>query len=416
MEGYMSKIDYTFLPQVKKMYLKELHERYSKVKEYLEVATYRNVTLTPLGQVVGASEMPQQDDIIIEDLDYCTKITEADGEAVDERIVLCGYFRASQWGHFITNFIARLWVAVTNLDDTIDRYVFFSGEEDCKLDGNFLEFFSLLDIADKIVITNHPVSYAEVIVPELSFAIEGYIALPYMRMLEKVRLNALDREKNNKAAHPEKIFFTRSYLRKSRNDVGLDILDRFMRMNGYEVIAPEKLTLTKMINVMAAAKEIAMISGSGCHNSIFAGKGKDIVIFERTSVINTFQPMLEAVLGHNVTYVEASYSLLPVSYGFGPFLYAMTPGIQAFATARGYSLPSVSHRTVISNMRRYLRLQESYYRYRWWPDDFSSDQLQVFNEGMRMARSEFAPLTGTSLIYVSPMRRLLRKIKGWLLK
>ena len=77
-------------------------------------------------------------------------------------------------------------------------------------------------------------------------------------------------EVENKFGCIEKVYFTRSKFRGAKSrEVGLQIIDEVFKNGGYNIIAPEKLTLAEQVLIWNNAKRIACINGTIPLNVIF---------------------------------------------------------------------------------------------------------------------------------------------------
>jgi hypothetical protein len=68
---------------------------------------------------------------------------------------------------------------------------------------------------------------------------------------------------------------------------------------------------------------VAALSGTLCHNILFAGADTELLILNKTHIINTHQVLINQLVGVPVTYVDVykePFKHFPVSYGGGPFL------------------------------------------------------------------------------------------------
>ena len=64
----------------------------------------------------------------------------------------------------------------------------------------------------------------------------------------------------------KKIYFTRTQF--SKKDVGEWEIERGFKMNGYTVLAPEKLSLAEQAFYIHHADSIVSLAGTICHNYI----------------------------------------------------------------------------------------------------------------------------------------------------
>ena len=102
----------------------------------------------------------------------------------------------------------------------------------------------------------------------------------YLRLYDTVVEDILSKhnlgEVKKKFGNIEKVYFTRSKFRGAKSrEVGLQIIDEVMKNGGYNIIAPEKLTLAEQVLIWNSAKRIACINGTIPLNVIFHIKNRN---------------------------------------------------------------------------------------------------------------------------------------------
>ena len=129
------------------------------------------------------------------------------------------------------------------------------------------------------------------------------------------------------------------HLKKAKEkEIGEKEIEKFFNNNGYYSISPEQLSLTEQIQFFRDSKEIVCISGTLPHNIMFADKGKNIIIINKTYKLNKHQEIINQAKNANVTYLDLHISLFPVAYGKGPFIMTINKNLQRFAQDRTYDL------------------------------------------------------------------------------
>ena len=188
-------------------------------------------------------------------------------------------------------------------------------------------------------IINEPVKYQEVLVPELGYSRKYYYHDKYKQVFDCIAYNANKNfDKNEKM--PRKVFLSRSQFAKAKQaEIGLDYLDHYFSQNGYTILYPEKLSLTKLIHYLYNAEICASASGTVPHNLLFAQKGKKTIIVERQTTVNEIQANLDIICGLNVTYIDGHYSIYPVSAGYGPYIFGYTSCFEKFTEDLGNTVP-----------------------------------------------------------------------------
>lgn len=377
-----------YLPPLKADFMERCHQSLEKRSMRnsdgsLKAMILTDATLTPLGCVPGVSESTDPS-IIIDDCDFCTGISGSDRDIIDETVVYCGYL-FSKWGHFLCNTPQRLWY--TLLADNYDGLLFFmSDDSGGTLTGNYREFFELLGITDKIRIHRRAATYSKIIVPAPGAFFNEYYSDEFMTLINRVKESAL-RKFDYSDIRCEPIFLTRSSLStSSRNEPGIEMLDNLLAANGYNVINPEKISLSQLIALMANAPRIASIAGSTAHNMLFANPGQECYVFERSPFINYGQPLITKATGCHTTYIEASLAPATVAYGLGPFLYYPTRWLTDFAHDQNmkfdfepYSSPGVVKR----NLRRFFKTREYLYGRKQVFEPWLDPQARLYAEAAR---------------------------------
>lgn len=411
MENNKCILNTDFLPPLKGLRLKQ---QYASIEcrplkdDGYKIRSLKNVTLSPRGFIANASENPMPERII-EDCDLCTDITEATEVKSHERVMYCGYFQ-SKWGHFLLNSISRLWYML--FDSRFDKYLFFTTDDGPdSITGNYLEFFELLGIADRVELHKGPVTCQEVVIPELGLSFPFTYSAEYIDLIKVVKKAAIAKTKGETATKGNPIFLTRSNLPKSsRYEIGINMLDDFFASNGFSIISPEKLTLSQLITSIESAPIVASVAGSTAHNLIFGNATQQSYIMERTPYFNFGQPLISKAIGSETTYIETCLSPSTAAYGLGPFMYYPTEWFKQFSVKK--SMPFdfsdyISEKVVNNNLRKYFRACESNYGRKQIFEGWLDNQAEIYARSARYTTEVLSPLL---------MPTLWQKIKGRLLK
>ena len=318
----------------------------------------------------------------------------------DEKVVYCGYL-VPHWGHFLIEAVSRLWYFLQN-DSTIDRYVFFIEENKKReIQGNYKEFFELLGVWNRIDIINQPTQYREVIVPELGYKRRAYYSDAYLKIFDQI---AESIQKGEDWVPADKIYMSRSQLNDvDKREFGLDMLDDYFRRNGYEVIFPEKMSLSQMIFLLRNAKTVAAISGSLPHNLLFAQNEKPLIIVERNVLNNEIQVDVDHMKELDVIYIDANLPVYSINIGYGPFIMYYTDEMRRFTEDNNYVEPDQKYqeeRLVKKYFSKYLKAYKKAYRYQWFLEDWSERYIDYIREGYKDGYKILAPyLTGMKPVF-----------------
>ena len=287
----------------------------------------------------------------------------------DKKVVYCGYF-VFHWGHFLVDVVSRLWYFLQN-DPSVDRYVFILPEgSQADIRGNYKEFFTLLNIWDRLEFINTPTTYREVIVPEPGFQRKQYYSPLYIDVFDAVAENI---QVDPSWIPLKKLYFSRSRLKKARAvEFGFDAFDNFFEKNGYTVLYPETLSLSKMIFYIRNADTIASVSGSLPHNMLFGKQNQKLEILERCVFNNDWQVCVNIMRQLHTTYIDGNLSLYTVPMT-GPFMAGFNEPAQRFAADHQYLAPDArfcSKNHFRRCFQKYMHAYQDNFGYRWFLEDY----------------------------------------------
>ena len=388
----MSYIEYQYLRPMKAAALKRWHEAKLEVRESLEVWQGNNATILPLrkdsrvqfglGGVVDADGNYVDLSAIPDRVQFAYEFK--DPEYRDEKVVYCGYM-INHWGHFLIEAVCRLWYFLEN-DPTIDKYIFFLDEnEQREIKGNYREFLQLLGVWNKIEFINKPITFREVLVPELALRTHTYYYPKYREMFDVIADNVVP---DPAWETPEKIYYSRGQFAKGIPfEFGYDMLDAFFAQNGYTVLYPEKVPLSQMIHYIRNSKVVASLSGSLPHNMLFARNGQKVEILERCTINDDNQVDLNRIRELHVIPIDANIPIYPINF-VGPFIMGYTPELQRFAEDNGYTPPDekyLSEKYLKKCFVNYMKAYKDLYRYNWfmydWYDQFADTMIEAYQAG-----------------------------------
>lgn len=369
-------------------------------KTGLRVGEATDVLLVPRGQI-PAPFPPSVGEYIVDDNDFLTEILPPKSREASRRLsgrTLYGGWLRRIWGHFLMGGLARMWVAtIPQFLDGIDHVLFFSGDFDGTLSGNYLEVMELLGVAGKMVILDSPVEVEHLLIPEISFEHDVFNSAECKATFRYICNKALS-EDADASEMPRKVFLTRSALKSARTDeVNLDKLDRLFADNGFEVISPEQISLARLIRIFHHAEEIASISGSTAHNFVFSlpDRNRRYTIIERHATPNTFQINIDRMLGITPDYIDSFHMPVFSSSQDRPVLYAMTGELESYAKERGWNIIGFGHYDSVRQRRhelaRYLLRHRRYFGNSESFEPWEVDCASVLAEAVMDARDYYSP-------------------------
>lgn len=234
----------------------------------------------------------------------------------DEVVIYIGAF-PNHWGHFLVDMAYRFWYFK---ECTIPYRIVYCSEN-AEIAGVYLEFLSLLGISgDRLLRISVPSRFKQIIVPE-----QGYMACEYYtneyREVFKTIIGNLPTVLDNSY---EKIYMSRAHFSDAqKKEIGEKSIEDNFERNGYKILYMEELSFPEQAFLINHAKKVAALSGTLCHNMLFAGQDTELIILNKTHFINTHQVLIDQMMNIKVYYVDVylePFKKFPVSYGGGPFL------------------------------------------------------------------------------------------------
>ena len=228
----------------------------------------------------------------------------------EDRVVYFGYY-LPHWGHFLIDCLGRMWPFAEPNSQIGDYKIAYISNSCEGMYDNCYKFFEALGICrQRIILVDKPTQFKEVVIPDVDYTAEPnrVFAPQYLQLYDSVVNNILSKhnvaEVEKKFGSIDKVYFTRSKFRGSKSrEVGLQIIDKVFKNGGYNIIAPEKLSLAEQVLIWNNARHIACINGTIPLNVIFHIQESKpltlIVLNKMTHIHNNLMEYLE--LRSNVT-------------------------------------------------------------------------------------------------------------------
>lgn len=397
---------FQFLRPQKAENLRNIYNAYENRSGSLTVKQQRNCIVSPLGQIPGKGVDPSAD-IVFSDCDYAAEIKPCSSASIStlqtiNGKVLYGGYIASQWGLFLLNATERLWPLFSSEPLDVDYIVFFPDiEKSANLRGNFKEFFELLGILDKVIICKSDVYIENLLIPDSSFEHPDFYAKEFMSTFEALKRNASVPADANSGG---KVFFTRSQMpHAEKRSINIKELDKLFAMNGYEIVAPEKLSIKELLAKVSGASSVASVSGTLAHNFLFCDTSSEFIIIERTAANNDYQVGVNLIKGINPVYVDGFLLPAPLASIDLLFLFAKTEQLDAFIRAKGWTdegtFPN-DERQKRRELRRFFKSRKAHFAYQNRFLDWELKESICIGEACVCAGEYYAPwLTG-----IKPLR------------
>ena len=195
-----------------------------------------------------------------------------------EEEVIFGGALIGHFGHFMLECWSRLWFIIQN--PGLRSKILFITTTHGGYHAWFDDFFRLMGIDKaRIIYVKQPTQCRSVTVPEqaqyspTSFAKEFF--LPYQAIKARVT-----------PGKPKKIYLTRAEYEGDKN-IGVHCYNEkyfedFFSARGFEIVAPEKLSVAEQISLIMGAEEIAATLGTLTHWAIFCKPDTKFIMLNRT--------------------------------------------------------------------------------------------------------------------------------------
>lgn len=393
-------VNYTYMLPAKAQDLKNKMEAPFPKKDSLLVEEYENAAILPIKKFAGDAYALGRGGVISAEGHYVESSAlnqriygsyDAECAYLNKNVVFCGWY-VNHWGHFLVDTVIRLWYRPEN----VDGFAFIVNEgEQLSIEGNFKRFFELLGIPlDKVILINRATRFNKVIVPQSSYSRSDYYSEEYIGIFDTVREAALEYTGSGEAW--ERIFFSRAGLLKAKlHDFNSAEIDSFFKINGFQIISPEKMALDDMIFHLNNCKLFAAISGTLPHNLLFSQNGKEAIIAERNVINNEIQVDVNRIKELNVTYVDVGVGVFPVDVSAGPFLLGFTKEMKEFASE--HCMRSVrSKLNSPFKFRRLLKLYLNDYFYlekEYPPEWIAHDNSELIKEAYDYSQKRYCFLS-----------------------
>ena len=238
-------------------------------------------------------------------------------ETSEEEVIYIGALPL-HWGHFLIDMVHRFWI----FDDEkfLDKKIVYCSNN-AYFQGVQLDFIKILGIdPERLSRIGNPTRFRKIYIPE-----QGYMACDYYSQeYRNTFLKLVNNSPRLNLRSYEKIYLSRGHFRKARkSEIGERNIESNFSANGFHVLYMEELSLAEQIFYISHCKIVAALSGTLCHNILFANSSITLIILNKTHLLNTHQVLINQMIGCKVIYVDVyiePFRHTPSSYGSGPFL------------------------------------------------------------------------------------------------
>lgn len=377
----MLNLDYVY--HFQKSRISELWRKPLPIKAGLSVSRHSNVYLLPVrpgesrefgigGAVDGQLKyIPEsamrRGEYVMMGGEY--QFDPASAEFIDDELIYLGYLH-NHWGHLLVDCCARLWHASQN---PAMRAVFITTAGfDREYHKNIKRFLELAGVQpDRILFVNKPVKIGSVIFPDQAYSPGSYYSQEFIDMISRVVRNITPGIDESR----DKIYFSRSHLRK-HNEFGREVIDELFNLAGYTTLYPEELTIDDQIYYLNNCGSLAVTSGSLTHNVIFARKGTNVTIVNKSYLINELEYDSLKIANCLPAFCDFYLSRQPVNMCEGPFLNLYNDLMRKYIVDNKLNADVSSYLNYRYSLKLIARIDSSYklsdsqldYR-KWYNDD-----------------------------------------------
>lgn len=243
----------------------------------------------------------------------------------------------NHWGHFIYEFITRLWYCREN-DNLRIAYCGWGFDEGV-LHGSYGRFFELIGIdKSRLIDIRKPTRFKNVIIPEQCYLRNQYYTKVYMDMIN-LACSQIDSDRLMKA---DKIYFTRAAFIKHNGwhrEHGEKVIQDTFAANGFKILDPAELTLDEQIFYMRNCHTFACIGSSTGADTVFMKPETDRIYIKKSFYMDTDLSQLDQVTrARNVTVVDCwlrPYKSFRAEHSSGPHLIGATRSFLRFLDDNG---------------------------------------------------------------------------------
>ena len=250
-------------------------------------------------------------------------VNKDDIEFCDESVIFGGVL-IGHFGHFILESMSRLWYVFENPNDN-RSIIFIIAEGERKW---FNDFFNLLGISNRIKFISKVTQFSHITIPEESVHSWSSYSSKYFIPYQKICSN-IHKDSTNT---PKKVYLTHRQYKGPVAIVGEEIFEKFYKNLGFEIVAPEKLSIKEQISLIANAEEIACSMGSLAHFVMFMQATSRIHLLLRETH-QVVKPVCLQLAASKIDYaiVDVSQNFFMADRAYGVCLIGCTPDFCRYA-------------------------------------------------------------------------------------
>lgn len=321
----------------------ERYRRQNRLPGPLGVREVRNGILLPNQDRAGG--VLDEEGVFVEESAYaCGDVclwgagyTPPDDRVVrrEETVIFIGQMQR-HWGNFLFDCLARMWYPLRQKDYRLVYCSLDLPEEELKNpEKNYSQLFALLGIPmERIEEIRKPTAFARILIPELAVFPGEFYSEELREIYDTIVRNA-DQKEGGRVY--DRIYLTRTRM-GVKKEMGEEAIERLFAENGYQVIAPETLSVAQQVTLFGHCRVFASMEGTTSHNIVFAGPDTEHVILRKQSYVNTRQILFDQMKGIQPVYIDVFYEPyrgFPLSHDSGPFWVGTTRWLVRWAKEAG---------------------------------------------------------------------------------
>ncbi|MBR1600396.1 MAG: glycosyltransferase family 61 protein [Alphaproteobacteria bacterium] len=341
------------------------------LQKTLSIRSYKNAYILPCKFNGFGPNTWAKGGVLDEEKNYIVsscQLREMDGkyefqeyDTIEEPVLYFGLF-FEHWGHFLLEYISRLWAVIKYPDKFKDiKIAYLPMRENDKIRGTFQEFLYLCGIKqEQLIAITHPMQCKEILIPDSSsFNPSATYTDEYKIIINTV----VDKAKNTNMDMKifDNIYLSHNSLNNYYSrDIGEDNIEKLFESNGFQIINPEKMTLVEQIKIINSAKKIVSPLGTLSHNFLFANSTSQLTIIGKYLGYSNYQMFVDSVISRKPIYVDCSASIFPFKDGAGPFLYLYNRNLKLYAEDNNYEIPDINSTETI---KKYIEISAKKYKF-----------------------------------------------------
>ncbi len=241
------------------------------------------------------------------DVDSAYEVAREDIIQLDEDVIFGGTLNG-HFGHFLMENWCRLWYVLQHPE--LKLKIFFVPTSHGGYKTWFDEFFRLMGIdLERIVYVKQPTQCRSITIPDQAqYCWNDFTKnwlLPFQEIKSRVQ-----------PGNVKKLYLTRTkFKHKTRHFYNEEYFEDFFAARGFEVVAPEKLSIEEQISLVMGADELAATLGTLTHWALFCKPTAKFIMFPRMKNDETpFQHIINKIFG-NYYIVEVAKNFMYSDYG-----------------------------------------------------------------------------------------------------